>query len=599
MMNAVTLCLMLFIASGAGVDIAYRQTDDYQLIWSDKESKGDKDGSIWRVKNFQTGFCSLGDVAKGSHSRPNVKALLVTAKKAGALAHPASFTKIWTDKGSGADMSVSVWRMNPPRGYRCLGAAAMPNHHHHPDASKYCCVGHQYVTSAGVIDEYNDKGSDSDLDGAFWRVVRKGGDSSGIYGGNFLVTTNYHSSPTAAAYLLKASDLVKDVWSLPAVAVTPLNIYEQTKLDLIWSDRGSDADHDCTIWRANKRNGYYPVGDMVVRTHGRPRVGYLVQMSDPDSGDLKQPISYRQIWSDKGSGADMSVKVWRANCPSGYVALGDIATGGHYPKGGEMYCVRSKYAAYTAASNWQWVWNDKGSGSDTDVTFFEAITRGNRLLQSTRGMGSKVGHHGTPHYAPFILKKSDTTYYAEKPIREIKLRNMRYDLSKKKISGKAPQEIIPTVVNNMSSKEQKGGRTIEVQTSKTSSFEMSRSISFGLSMEVSGDVPIIGGGGFSVTTNFETSKSYTTGKSKTVTKTDSVTAEIVLPPYSRSTAYIVGNQYKADIPYIATVTKVYFDGTESTQEMSGVFKGVQIAEYEITFGEITKIPENERKPVFG
>ena len=97
----------------------------------------------------------------------------------------------------------------------------------------------------------------------------------------------------------------------------------------------------------------------------------------------------------------------------------------HYPRGGEIYCVRQKYTVYTASANWDWVWNDKGSGSDSDGSIFEAVTRGNNALQSTRGMGTMASYHGVPHPFPYILKKSDVTYYAEKPIKEIKMRNIR------------------------------------------------------------------------------------------------------------------------------------------------------------------------------
>ena len=92
-------------------------------------------------------------------------------------------------------------------------------------------------------------------------------------------------------------------------------------------------------------------------------------------------------------------------------------------------------------------------------------------------------------------------------------------MSKKQISKGGPQEMKPTPVVNMSKREQKVSRTVEVETSETSSFEFGRAFSVGISMTVSGDIPIIGGGGLSVTTSFEASQSYTTGKSRCFLRT--------------------------------------------------------------------------------
>ena len=79
---------------------------------------------------------------------------------------------------------------------------------------------------------------------------------------------------------------------------------------------------------------------------------------------------------------------------------------------------------------------------------------------------------------------------------------------------------------------------------------------------------------------------FTTGDTTTKTHTDSVNAWIDLPGRSRITVVITGTEYKADIPYTATIRKVYFDGSQAYATISGVYKGVAVSEIKVTYGEI-------------
>ena len=49
---------------------------------------------------------------------------------------------------------------------------------------------------------------------------------------------------------------------------------------------------------------------------------------------------------------------------------------------------------------------------------------------------------------------------------------------------------------------------------------------------------------------------------------------------------ILRTKYKADIPFTADTIKTYYDGTTQKGRMSGVWKGSQVKNAQIVYGEI-------------
>ena len=74
--------------------------------------------------------------------------------------------------------------------------------------------------------------------------------------------------------------------------------------------------------------GFYPLGDIAVASHSRPRsVALTVSAQDDDA--LAPPLSFSEIWRDSGSGADKDVKVLRMDPMTGYTCLGHVAITGY------------------------------------------------------------------------------------------------------------------------------------------------------------------------------------------------------------------------------------------------------------------------------
>ena len=120
----------------------------------------------------------------------------------------------------------------------------------------------EYVVRGATVFTWNDRGSGALSDVSLWTVVRAGGNVHGIDSGTFIGESGY-SCCSQTTYLLKADGKkVRDNFSLPIGKEKPLNLYEVGELKMIWSDAGSGAHADCSISRAESRDGYYPVGDI-------------------------------------------------------------------------------------------------------------------------------------------------------------------------------------------------------------------------------------------------------------------------------------------------------------------------------------------------
>ncbi|MGB8920057.1 MAG: Vps62-related protein [Pseudomonas sp.] len=108
---AVVVCEAQVASTDPAKGKALSRPDDFELIWKDSGSGSKKDGAIWRPIPPE-GYVALGCVCSNDHDKPSLNAVrcvradLVTASKVNEL--------IWSDKGSGAKQSVSVWSIAPP-----------------------------------------------------------------------------------------------------------------------------------------------------------------------------------------------------------------------------------------------------------------------------------------------------------------------------------------------------------------------------------------------------------------------------------------------------------------------------------------------------
>ena len=142
-----------------------------------------------------------------------------------------------------------------------------------------------------------------------------------------------------------------------------------TSYSPIWNDSGSGADSNVSFWRPNITSGWSRVGHHISKGYRNPQ-GATMLVRPRTSGAIADPIDYTLIWTDAGSGASQNGSVWRPVCRNGYQALGDVTSSSHAkPTTTEMVCVHE--SALVNANPGNLIWDDKGSGATADFGSWE------------------------------------------------------------------------------------------------------------------------------------------------------------------------------------------------------------------------------------
>jgi hypothetical protein len=147
-----------------------------------------------------------------------------------------------------------------------------------------------------------------------------------------------------------------------------IDIVFVTDFEGIYADFGTGAHTNMSIWKPKAPAGYFPLGYYMHASHGKPTSVMFAVKPSGNSTALKHPVDYKWIWNDAGSGGDSDLTVWEPIAPPGYRALGTIAVRGyHKPSVKEVVCVRNDLTTY--ASVGKSIWTDAGSGADRDARF--------------------------------------------------------------------------------------------------------------------------------------------------------------------------------------------------------------------------------------
>ena len=135
---------------------------------------------------------------------------------------------------------------------------------------------------------------------------------------------------------------------------------------MIWSDRGSGGKHDFSIWKP-KIEGAFVTSHIGVRGYGKPNLAYAIRPFNVN--DVKYPIRYDRIWNDRGSGAHSDVQIFLPIPPPGYTCIGNVAVNNYHdlPRYDSVVCIINHFTYLAPAF---WMWNDAGSGSNSDGSCF-------------------------------------------------------------------------------------------------------------------------------------------------------------------------------------------------------------------------------------
>lgn len=144
----------------------------------------------------------------------------------------------------------------------------------------------------------------------------------------------------------------------------------------IWSDVGSGADQDVSIFRpVPSDTSFYIVGDYAQGNFNSPTGTSLIVKAvndDPDNPLLKAPVRYEKVWDDADSGGDNDGSIWRPVAPDGYLSLGFVANAGYdQPVIANYMCIRKDLVTDSSAGGQ--IWSDKDSGANMDVTVYQLL----------------------------------------------------------------------------------------------------------------------------------------------------------------------------------------------------------------------------------
>ncbi|MFC5799058.1 Vps62-related protein [Streptomyces formicae] len=201
-----------------------------------------------------------------------------------------------------------------------------------------------------------------------------------------------------------------------AAAVALLSIRPTSAFTEIYDDSGTGADDDVSIWRpdVSQTPGYYPLGDVAMDAHGTPPANSFV-VSGPD-GALAPPVDYWLIWTDRGSGGDRDGSLWAPVAPAGYRCLGSVAVNGYSkPPTDLIRCVKSVYVVAAEATK---VWDDSGSGADTDLGIWEATPADAYGLAASTFIGrpSHADAGGREMYQVLNKTMTDAPVFSQAPM---------------------------------------------------------------------------------------------------------------------------------------------------------------------------------------
>lgn len=165
----------------------------------------------------------------------------------------------------------------------------------------------------------------------------------------------------------------------------PLELKYVSEFDLFWSDAGSGAIFDTSVWAPRAPGGWHVLGHIAdgpvkngpcetdkagVPVNPGGRVALVARATG--TGVLAPPVDYEWIGSDKGSGATADGSWWRPVPPPGFKALGTFFFPYYVrPPLSAMMCVCD--ALVVPGKGGQFRYADRGSEADEDVSIFDIV----------------------------------------------------------------------------------------------------------------------------------------------------------------------------------------------------------------------------------
>ncbi|HEX7316671.1 MAG TPA: Vps62-related protein [Pyrinomonadaceae bacterium] len=150
-------------------------TSNYNWLYNDHGTGSSMDVSVYRPAPSDSTFFIVGDYAQGNYNNPYGPSLIVKALNDNPsnplLKAPTGYSQVWNDHGSGGTYDGSFWYPVAPDGYVSIGCVCNGGYNP-PVIPQYMCVRKDLTTSAqGGPLIWNDRGSGANMDVSLYQIV--------------------------------------------------------------------------------------------------------------------------------------------------------------------------------------------------------------------------------------------------------------------------------------------------------------------------------------------------------------------------------------------------------------------------------------------
>lgn len=339
---------------------------------------------------------------------------------------------------------------------------------------------------------WNDRGSGCPKAVIIYGNIPSGNSDYDIESNTFTAIGNYNT-PTGSPPMLNGQ-VVKnhqEVLGLASLEDLAFVVYQTPDMEFVWSDRMTGCYLGIAVYRSKGHSGTYSLGDVAARsTNGKPEVGYVVKPLKDDA--LIAPEDYREIWNDKGTGGKFDVTFYQPICPTGYVALGDVAVAS-YTEDPPVDAIRCVKLDYVTNGQWDFVWNDRGSVSPDSLTVWEARSTSGSNGQGLAAITTSASYSDMPN-PPKVLKAELVNFVTGKPVSSYTIQDVRYHFDDTNIVANEPESLARTTVVNTRSSEMKASRTMEYSYEEVKTWELAAGLEVSVETTFSTGVPLVAGG---------------------------------------------------------------------------------------------------------
>lgn len=301
--------------------------------------------SFWRPR-APSGYAIFGDYLTPMNDPPTKRVLALNTNVV-RVKRPLSYKLVWQsssprtnvfhqnerdskNKLSNVGQLCSVWLPVAPTGYVAMGCVVSPGAAEPPLSSVFCLTA-SLVSSCNLRDciALRDNGNM-----IFWRVDNSFGSflpgypsSMSMHGHAYdLRHMLFNSAGSSSKTISRSQDCRNDAAQLERSALTSGRLFEAVaSFKLIWSNSGTSSPKKLSIWRPMLSEGMFYFGDIAVNGYEPPNSAVVLRDTGEDTF-LRAPEGYDPVGRIKKHRGTEGISFWFPKAPSGFVALGCVAS---------------------------------------------------------------------------------------------------------------------------------------------------------------------------------------------------------------------------------------------------------------------------------